>query len=186
MSRIAFADGFRRIVASGQTPAKALKALNRERARGLQVWCGDRLMSEDEVRDELRFRLDPNGENEAVVFPAGSLGWETKDKAGQPITYTFELDTDQVEKLIAKLKRKQKPKREPMPRGRHQHAMKEDILAEYDRRGACTPPGRCEPGDLWAWAEKELNSLEKYINTPVPHVETIAKWLREERGEPPT
>jgi hypothetical protein len=77
------------------------------------VWCGDRLMSEDEVREQLRFRFDPNDENKppVVLPPSGSIGWEIKDKRGRPITYTFYLDAAQIETLIVRFSKSAPRKR---------------------------------------------------------------------------
>ena len=99
----------------------------------------------------------------------------------------FEVDVDQVKAVIAK-STKRKPRREPKRRGRHDHAMKAAILAEYDQRCAGTPPKPHTQGDLHAWAGEKLKNKKKYKNARVlvPHVETIGKWLREERGQPTT
>jgi hypothetical protein len=83
----------------------------------------------------------------------------------------LELDQAKLKALIAKLA---KPKRDP---GRHDHAMKDDIHAEYDRRRAVGEPH--EAADLERWAVNELKKLPKYTDTTVPHVDTIRHWIRE-------
>jgi hypothetical protein len=100
-----------------------------------------------------------------------------------PIRKKAELTAERVEALIAKLT---KPKRKPKPTGRHDHPMKDDILAEYDRRVAEGEPH--ENADLERWAADVLKKSPKYANTnvTVPHVDTIGRWLREERGSSPT
>jgi hypothetical protein len=137
------------------------------------------------VRSRLRFVYKSDRVRVVAVDPMevtlkGSLGAVLR--RGR-----FEVAVDQVKAVIAKWT-KRKLKREPKPRGRHEHAMKADILAEYDRRCARTPPKPHTQDDLWEWAEKKLKNKKKYKNArvPVPHVETIGKWLREERGQSTT
>jgi hypothetical protein len=139
------------------------------------LWCNGNPLKRSYIRQFLRFEL---GDGAVVVIGQIGLGWGRVD-----YLYPFELDAGQVEALIAKLKRKQK--REPKLPGRHQHAMRGDILPEYDRRRACTPPERHELADLQEWADKKLKKLEKYATTIVPHTDTIGRWLRE-RDQPPT
>jgi hypothetical protein len=143
----------------------------------LDLWCGDgkEPLPRDYIRDGLRFEL---GDNAIMVF--GPIGLSSGRRLDH--LFPYYVDADQVEALIAELT---EPKQESKPRGRHKHSMRDDILAEYDRR--CRDGEPHENADLERWAAKELKVSPKYANTTVtsPPADTISRWLRE-RERPPT
>jgi hypothetical protein len=142
----------------------------------LDLWCNGQKMERYNIRR--RLRLGKLTICVVTFLPVGPLGWEKPLDA-----YRFELDADQVAALIAKLT---KSKRKPKSRGRHDHAMKDDILAEYDRRCVAAEPH--ENADLERWAATELKNSPKYANTALtpPRADTIGRWKREREQEQPT
>jgi hypothetical protein len=161
------------LVAAGMTPDAVVKFLYGHVSRNdgkLDLWCNDNQLKRSNIRQYVRFELGDN--DELMVFAAMGVagGWGRAD-----LLYSYEVEADSVEALIAELA---KPKKSP---GRHQHPMRDDILAEYDRRCAEDEPH--ETADLEAWATKELKNLPKYKNVVSPPADTIGRWLRE---RPPT
>jgi hypothetical protein len=175
VSRTGLKDAFRMLVEkAGLTPDVAVEFLyghvSRSDGKLDELWCNGTRLKRSYIRECLSFKLDDN--DEIVVVAQMGVG----GGRGRADLFLYKLDADQFAALIATLT---KSKREP---GRHEHAMKDDILAEYDRRCEAGEPH--EAADLLQWAATELKNLPKYANTGLPHRDTIGRWVREER--PPT
>lgn len=165
MRRITLGAVFRDLLAAGTAPEQAAFALRR-----LRLYRGGIEISQNDVH------IDYNPKTKGFwITPAITLRGPVRLPGPGP----FEVDANQAKALIQKLT---KPKRKPPP-GRRQHAMRADILDEYDQRLADGRPH--ENTDLAEWARTDLKKLKKYEKTTAPPADTIGRWLRE-RDQAPT
>jgi hypothetical protein len=96
--RVPFELGFQMFLAAGLSVDDAIVTVNEgvrsdERVRRLDLWCDGTKMSTFNIREHVRIGRYHDGR--VTVVPAGHVGWQK--------TYVFELDAEQVERLIAAL-----------------------------------------------------------------------------------
>ena len=119
MRCVDFVAAWRTLVADGMGEEAALQALREACTDNVgdpdepRLWCNGNPMSLTNVRALLFFDFERHEYGKVktpkvatITTLPGSVGWRARDSEGRPITYTFEVDADILQKLRDEFRRK--------------------------------------------------------------------------------